>query len=108
MTTLDHHGATALPTAGEHHGHSHGSFLTPKVSIFAAIWDWATTVDHKKIGLMYLFAVLFFFFLGGIAALAVRLELFYPVRTVTDAAGITHLTGQLFGAADATATAKGN
>ncbi|MBL8990081.1 MAG: cbb3-type cytochrome c oxidase subunit I [Phycisphaerae bacterium] len=52
---------------------------------------------------MYLVAVLFMFFLGGLAALAVRLELFEPTRTAVNAAGdVTGVTGQLF----ATATAK--
>ncbi|MBT9555974.1 MAG: cbb3-type cytochrome c oxidase subunit I [Myxococcales bacterium] len=36
---------------------------------------WALTLDHKRIGLMYLVAVLFFFLIGGIMALLVRTEL---------------------------------
>jgi len=74
------------PTPHTHahgHGHHHGSYLTPKGGVGTVIWDWMTTIDHKKIGVMYLFAVLFMFFLGGAAALAVRTELFYPVRTET-------------------------
>ncbi len=39
------------------------------------IWSWLTTVDHKRICLLYLFAILIFFFVGGMAALAMRLEL---------------------------------
>ena len=31
--------------------------------------DWMTTVDHKKIGILYLFAGIFFFIVGGIEAL---------------------------------------
>ena len=27
------------------------------------IWSWLTTVDHKKIGALYLYTALFFFFL---------------------------------------------
>ncbi len=38
---------------------------------------WGLTVDHKRIGIMYLVAVSFFFTVGGLLALAVRLELFY-------------------------------
>lgn len=37
--------------------------------------SWLTTLDHKRIGLMYLFSVLTFFLLGGIFALFIRLEL---------------------------------
>lgn len=40
--------------------------------------SWALTVDHKRIGLMYLVSVLTFFLLGGLFALLVRLELLLP------------------------------
>jgi heme/copper-type cytochrome/quinol oxidase subunit 1 len=33
---------------------------------------WLTTVDHKKIGIMYLVAAFFFFLIGGIEALLMR------------------------------------
>ncbi|MFO0861403.1 MAG: cbb3-type cytochrome c oxidase subunit I [Phycisphaerales bacterium] len=79
MTTLDNSRAHELGG----HGHHEGSYLTPKGGFLATVWDWATTVDHKKIGVMYMVAVLFMFFLGGLAALAVRTELLDPVRTVT-------------------------
>ena len=42
------------------------------------VWAWMTTVDHKKIGLMYLVAVAFFFALAGFLALALRTELWTP------------------------------
>lgn len=40
--------------------------------------SWFFTVDHKRIGLMYLCGVMGAFFLGGIFALAIRLELLSP------------------------------
>ena len=40
--------------------------------------SWALTLDHKRIGLMYLVGISTSFFLGGLFALAVRLELFAP------------------------------
>lgn len=40
--------------------------------------SWLTTLDHKRIGVMYFFTVMFFFFLGGMMALLIRLELFAP------------------------------
>ena len=40
--------------------------------------SWALTLDHKRIGVMYLISVLTAFFFGGLAALAVRAELFSP------------------------------
>ena len=92
-----------LGKSGALHGHGHehhGSYLESKGGFWSTIWDWATTVDHKKIGMMYLVAVLFMFFLGGVAALAVRMELFAP--TAVDASGaITgNLLGSMFGASD--------
>ena len=38
------------------------------------IKSWLITIDHKRLGLMYLGSVLFFFLVGGLAALAVGLE----------------------------------
>jgi len=46
------------------------------------IWSWMTTVDHKRIGIMYLCAVCFAFLLGGIFALLVRLSLLNPQHTL--------------------------
>ena len=40
--------------------------------------SWAFTVDHKRIGVMYLATILTFFMVGGLLALAVRAELFTP------------------------------
>ncbi|HZD22111.1 MAG TPA: cytochrome c oxidase subunit I [Acidimicrobiia bacterium] len=39
------------------------------------IWSWVTTVDHKRIGIMYGYAAFLFFILGGIEALLIRLQL---------------------------------
>jgi hypothetical protein len=36
---------------------------------------WLTTTDHKKIGILYLFATFLFFILGGVEALIMRLQL---------------------------------
>ena len=38
--------------------------------------SWWMTIDHKRLGLMYLVSILAFFVLGGLAALVVRAELF--------------------------------
>ena len=47
--------------------------------------DWVTTVDHKKIGILYGAAALFFFIIGGIEALLIRLHLATPNGTVLGA-----------------------
>lgn len=44
--------------------------------------SWALTLDHKRIGLMYLVAVLGSFLVGGIFALLVRTELLTPGATI--------------------------
>jgi len=40
--------------------------------------SWLLTVDHKRIGLLYLGSITLFFFLGGLFALLIRLELLTP------------------------------
>ncbi|HEX9994879.1 MAG TPA: cytochrome c oxidase subunit I [Acidimicrobiales bacterium] len=40
--------------------------------------SWVTTVDHKKIGIMYGVAAFFFFLVGGIEALLIRLQMAVP------------------------------
>jgi len=49
------------------------------------IKSWLLTLDHKRIGVMYLVAILTSFFLGGIFALLVRTELLTPGQTIVDA-----------------------
>ena len=40
--------------------------------------SWVATVDHKKIGLMYLFSALIFFLVAGVLALVMRIQLAIP------------------------------
>lgn len=42
------------------------------------IKSWLLTLDHKRIGVMYLFAIIFFFLFGGLLALIMRAELIFP------------------------------
>jgi cytochrome c oxidase subunit I len=44
----------------------------------SVVWDYMTTVDHKKIGLLYGVSALFFFVVGGIEALLIRIQLAQP------------------------------
>ncbi|NJK32020.1 MAG: cytochrome c oxidase subunit I [Deltaproteobacteria bacterium] len=48
------------------------SYLTAK----RGLMSWLITVDHKRIGLMYLAATLFFFLVAGLLAIVLRTELF--------------------------------
>jgi cytochrome c oxidase subunit 1 len=82
MSTLHPTSGTLPAHADDHHHDHHGPYYQSKGSFWANVWDWCSTVDHKKIGVMYLIAVLIFFFIGGVLALAVRTELLEPVRTV--------------------------
>ena len=44
--------------------------------------SWITTVDHKRIGIMYMVGALIFFCLGGVEALLMRTQLAKPENTV--------------------------
>lgn len=46
------------------------------------IWEWIVSVDHKRIGVLYLVSILAAFLLGGTFALLVRTELIAPGRTI--------------------------
>ncbi len=49
-------------------------------------FSWVTTVDHKKIAIMYGTLAIFFFCVGGIEALFIRLQLAQPNGTILSAA----------------------
>jgi len=48
-------------------------FRRPKTK--TGLWGWITTVDHKKIGIMYGYAAFTFFIIGGVEALLLRIQL---------------------------------
>lgn len=64
-------------TSGEQHAERPLGVLTrPQAN---GSWkDWVSTVDHKKIGIMYGVAAMFFFLLGGLEALLIRTQLAFP------------------------------
>jgi cytochrome c oxidase subunit 1 len=47
--------------------------------------SWLTTVDHKRIGFLYGLSALFFFLVGGVEALLIRLQLAVPNNDVLTA-----------------------
>ena len=53
-----------------------GVFSRPTAT--TGLVGWLTTVDHKKIGIMYGLAALFFLIVGGIEALLIRIQLAVP------------------------------
>jgi cytochrome c oxidase subunit I len=48
-------------------------------------WSWFTTVDHKKIGILYGVTAFLFFLIGGSEALLIRLQLARPEQTILSA-----------------------
>jgi cytochrome c oxidase subunit 1 len=68
--------------------------LTPAATaVRGGLYDWLTTTDHKKIGIMYTISSFLFFLIGGVLALVVRTELAAPgLQFLTD----THVYNQAF------------
>ena len=48
-------------------------------------WSWFTTIDHKKIGILYGATALVFFLIGGLEALLIRAQLAGPDGTLLNA-----------------------
>ena len=44
----------------------------------SGLWSWLTTVDHKRIGVLYFSTAFLFFLLGGLEALFMRIQLARP------------------------------
>src|SRR5439155_11818588 len=45
---------------------------------YRGLWSWFTTVDHKRIGILYGVSAGAFFVIGGLEALVIRLQLWVP------------------------------
>jgi cytochrome c oxidase subunit 1 len=60
-------------------------FDTPEPARFKGIWRWLLTLDHKRIGLMYLWAIFFWFCVAIILGVLIRTELMTPGRTIMNA-----------------------
>ncbi len=54
------------------------SSVAQKKGFGAWLWEWLTTVDHKKLGILYFLGGGFFFVLGGIEAMLIRIQLLQP------------------------------
>lgn len=61
-------------------------YYTTKYKKWGYLWrEWLTSVDHKKIGIMYLIAALAMLFRGGVDALMLRTNLAMPNHPFIDA-----------------------
>src|SRR5438270_10772303 len=50
--------------------------------VLAMLHDWVVTVDHKRLGIMYVVTGLVFLVIGGVEAALMRLQLAWPGLTV--------------------------
>jgi cytochrome c oxidase subunit 1 len=74
----------ALPTGTVERQPTIGVFGRPRATTG---WrSWISTVDHKRIGIMYGGASLLFFIIGGVEALAIRAQLAAPEQKLLSAA----------------------
>src|ERR1700732_5253176 len=64
-----------MAIAEETHEWVHEAAGTPWTAV---LHDWVTTVDHKKIGIMYVVLAVVFLVVGGIEALLLRWQLLWP------------------------------
>jgi cytochrome c oxidase subunit 1 len=70
------------PTTTQAHaaGELEPSYLDAK----QGLRHWLVTLDHKRIGVMYLFGIIIAFLVGGTFALLIRAELFFPGKQLVD------------------------
>ena len=71
----------ATPTPSEPSDGGRDNYITHT----SGIGSWLFTLDHKRIGIMYMVAILTSFLLGGIFAILIRTELLTPAKTIVEA-----------------------
>src|SRR5260370_17160800 len=55
---------------------------TEPLPLPSRLHDWIVTVDHKRLGILYIATALFFFALAGVLAAFIRLQLAFPNGTI--------------------------
>src|SRR5438552_19045253 len=71
--------------AGAPVGHAGGMVVAPPAiaePAYRGLWSWLTTVDHKRIGILYGVSAGTFLVIGGLEALVMRLQLWVPKSTL--------------------------
>ena len=63
---------------------THAAFI-PGAVLRSRVWAWLTTVDHKRVGVLYGTTAFAFFLLGGLEALLMRAQLARPDNTLVSA-----------------------
>src|SRR5262245_16142875 len=56
-----------------------------RVTVGSIVWSWLTTVDHKRIGILYGTSAFIFFLIGGLEAIIMRMQLARPDNTLVGA-----------------------
>lgn len=65
------------------HAHTgHGTEELNYLNWKRGLWSWLSSTDHKRICFLYLYTIMIFFILGGLAALAMRTELAFAGPTI--------------------------
>ena len=60
-------------------------YKTPSSPSQKGVRAWLLTTDHKRIGIMYMAAILFWFFVGSLMGLLVRTSLMFRGGVILDA-----------------------
>ena len=61
------------------------SWLVRRPTSTTGFWSWVTTIDHKRIGILYGVTAIAFFLLGGSEALLIRMQLAQPDQEIVSA-----------------------
>jgi cytochrome c oxidase subunit 1 len=69
-----------MAVADERSGFEHAAPLADRSALVSILHEWTTTVDHKKIGVLYVLLAVVFLVIGGCEALAMRLQLVVPAN----------------------------
>ena len=70
---------------------AHASHAERPQGALERLHAWAVTVDHKKLGLMYILAGLLFFVVGGLEATAMRFQLIKPLNDLLTPQGFNQM-----------------
>src|ERR687897_744956 len=61
------------------------SWLVRRPTSTTGFWSWVTTIDHKRIGILYGITAFAFFVVGGSEALLIRMQLAQPDQEIVSA-----------------------
>jgi len=70
--------------ASIHYPVEHSQVEDAPFSLSSYMYEWVSTVDHKRLGLMYIVTALLFFVIAGLMATIIRLQLAFPNGKVVD------------------------